>query len=50
MFNEITASILKSLAPGGFCSGQLLGQENGISRAAIGKHVQALQQLGLDIY
>ncbi|NRA61881.1 MAG: bifunctional biotin--[acetyl-CoA-carboxylase] ligase/biotin operon repressor BirA [Psychrobium sp.] len=50
MFNETTSNILKSLATGEFCSGQLLGEQNGISRAAIGKHVKALQQLGLDIY
>ncbi|MGB0833368.1 MAG: bifunctional biotin--[acetyl-CoA-carboxylase] ligase/biotin operon repressor BirA [Psychrobium sp.] len=50
MFNQVTQSILRELATGGFCSGEQLGEANGVSRAAIGKHIQALVQLGLDIY
>jgi len=50
MFNQITQQILEQLASGEFCSGQQLGQQLGVSRAAIGKHIDALQALGLDIY
>jgi len=50
VFNEITQRILLELSQGKFCSGQHLGEQNGISRAAIGKHIKALQTLGLDIY
>ncbi|MDP2562549.1 bifunctional biotin--[acetyl-CoA-carboxylase] ligase/biotin operon repressor BirA [Psychrobium sp. 1_MG-2023] len=50
MFNATTQKILSTMAAGQFCSGEELGQLCGISRAAIGKHIQALQQLGLDIY
>lgn len=50
MFNESTLQILNSLATGHFCSGQSLGQDLGISRAAVAKHIDALELLGLDIY
>ncbi len=50
MFNKVTHNILLALANGDFCSGEWLGEQNNISRAAIGKHIQALQKLGLDIY
>jgi len=50
MFNQITQNILEQLTSGEFCSGQQLGQQLGVSRAAIGKHIDALQALGLDIY
>ncbi|MGB1298883.1 MAG: bifunctional biotin--[acetyl-CoA-carboxylase] ligase/biotin operon repressor BirA [Psychrobium sp.] len=50
MFNQVTQNILRELASGEFCSGEQLGEANGVSRAAIGKHIQALVQLGLDIY
>lgn len=50
MFNQTTHNILVALSGGDFCSGELLGEQNNISRAAIGKHIQALQKLGLDIY
>lgn len=50
MFNQTTQTILQQLANGGFHSGQQLGEQLGVSRAAIGKHIQALQELGLTIY
>lgn len=50
MFNQTTHNILIALAGGDFCSGEQLGKDNNISRAAIGKHIKALQDLGLDIY
>ncbi|GAA5218774.1 bifunctional biotin--[acetyl-CoA-carboxylase] ligase/biotin operon repressor BirA [Corallincola platygyrae] len=42
--------ILKRLSKGGFCSGEALGEQLSISRAAVGKHVKALRELGIDIY
>ncbi|MBE1301755.1 MAG: bifunctional biotin--[acetyl-CoA-carboxylase] ligase/biotin operon repressor BirA [Alteromonadaceae bacterium] len=42
--------ILHELINGGFHSGEMLGDKLGISRAAVAKHVKALQTLGLDIF
>ncbi len=42
--------ILEALADGRFHSGQKLGEQLGISRAAVGKHVEALRAMGLDIF
>ncbi|PKG81550.1 biotin--[acetyl-CoA-carboxylase] synthetase [Colwellia sp. 75C3] len=42
--------LVKSLASGQFVSGQLLGEQLGISRTAIAKHIKALTEIGLDIY
>ncbi len=50
MFNQTTQRIFEQLACGEFRSGQQLGELLGISRAAIGKHINALQELGLTIY
>ncbi|MFQ6372960.1 bifunctional biotin--[acetyl-CoA-carboxylase] ligase/biotin operon repressor BirA [Shewanella sp. YIC-542] len=41
--------ILAHLNGGGFVSGQLLAQSLGISRAAVGKHIAALTDYGIDI-
>ncbi|SFD42068.1 bifunctional biotin--[acetyl-CoA-carboxylase] ligase/biotin operon repressor BirA [Pseudoalteromonas denitrificans] len=38
------------LATGKFISGQWLGDELEISRAAVAKHIQSLQEMGLDIF
>ncbi|MGS0537184.1 bifunctional biotin--[acetyl-CoA-carboxylase] ligase/biotin operon repressor BirA [Pseudoalteromonas sp. SaAl2] len=43
-------AILNALNNGGFISGQLLGEQLGISRAAVSKHIQSLQEMGLDIF
>ena len=43
-------AILNTLNQGGFISGQLLGEQLGISRAAVSKHIQSLQEMGLDIF
>lgn len=50
MFNKTTEQVLAQLTSGKFCSGQQLGELLGVSRAAIGKHINALQELGLNIY
>lgn len=43
-------AIAKALSDGQFHSGEQLGKELGISRAAIAKHVKSLTQLGIDIF
>ncbi|EWH04779.1 biotin--[acetyl-CoA-carboxylase] synthetase [Pseudoalteromonas lipolytica SCSIO 04301] len=43
-------AILNALNSGGFISGQQLGEQLGISRAAVGKHIHSLQEMGLDIF
>lgn len=42
--------LLNILADSRFHSGEKLGQQLGISRTAVWKHIQALQQLGIDCY
>ena len=42
--------ILKTLGDGRFHSGAQLGRDLGISRTAVWKHLQALGELGLDIF
>ncbi len=42
--------ILRALSDGGFHSGEALGNELGISRAAIAKHIKGLNDWGVDIY
>ncbi|WP_199609803.1 bifunctional biotin--[acetyl-CoA-carboxylase] ligase/biotin operon repressor BirA [Flocculibacter collagenilyticus] len=42
--------ILKQLAQGEFCSGEQLGKQLNISRAAVAKHIKVLNEMGLDIY
>ena len=46
----IREQLIKQLVKGGFLSGQVLGAELGVSRAAISKHISALQEMGLDIF
>ncbi len=42
--------IIQQLAAGELCSGEWLAEQAGISRAAIARHIDQLQQIGLDIY
>jgi len=46
----LRSELLHQLADGRFHSGEALGSRFGISRAAIGKHIQALQQQGVDLF
>ncbi|MFT4937779.1 MAG: BirA family biotin operon repressor/biotin-[acetyl-CoA-carboxylase] ligase [Paraglaciecola sp.] len=46
----IRTQIVSQLSNGEFCSGQALGEQLGISRAAISKHIKCLMDLGLDIF
>ena len=50
MTKTVKEHLIKSLAAGQFVSGQLLGEQLGISRTAIAKHIKALIEMGLDIY
>ncbi|GAA6186902.1 bifunctional biotin--[acetyl-CoA-carboxylase] ligase/biotin operon repressor BirA [Aliiglaciecola sp. NS0011-25] len=49
-FNFSRTLILQRLADGQFHSGEVLGQELGLSRAAVSKHIKGLCELGLDIF
>jgi BirA family biotin operon repressor/biotin-[acetyl-CoA-carboxylase] ligase len=50
MTKAVKEHLIKSLAPGQFVSGQLLGEQLGISRTAIAKHIKVLSGMGLDIF
>ncbi len=50
LISDAKLVILRALADGKFHSGQTLGEQLGITRAAIAKHVKQLMELGLDIY
>ena len=50
MTKAVKEHLVKSLASGQFISGQLLGEQLGISRTAIAKHIKVLTEIGLDIY
>ncbi|EEX95044.1 bifunctional biotin--[acetyl-CoA-carboxylase] synthetase/biotin operon repressor [Vibrio orientalis CIP 102891 = ATCC 33934] len=43
-------SILKTLSQGGFHSGEELGDQLGVSRAAVSKHIKGIQEWGVDIF
>jgi BirA family biotin operon repressor/biotin-[acetyl-CoA-carboxylase] ligase len=43
-------AILNALSSGEFISGQVLGKQLGISRAAVAKHIKSLGEIGLDIF
>ena len=47
---QVKLKLLKKLADGAFYSGSQLGEELGISRAAISKHIQGIEQWGVDIF
>jgi len=48
--HTIKLAILKSLSTGDFISGEELGEQLGISRAAISKHIKGIQDWGIDIF
>ena len=41
---------MRQLCDGQFHSGEVLGNQLGLSRAAVSKHIKALEQLGLEIF
>lgn len=48
--HSVKLSLLSRLADGAFHSGESLGEQLGMSRAAISKHIQGLQEWGVDIF
>ncbi len=50
MANSVKEQLVKRLATGQFISGQTIGEELGISRAAISKHISGLVEMGIDVF
>jgi BirA family biotin operon repressor/biotin-[acetyl-CoA-carboxylase] ligase len=50
MAKVIREQLIQYLADGQFVSGQWLGEQLGVSRAAISKHIASLGEMGLDVY
>lgn len=48
--HQIKLTMIRQLNVGGFHSGELLGKQLNLSRAAISKHIKTLQSWGLDIF
>ncbi|MGF1721698.1 bifunctional biotin--[acetyl-CoA-carboxylase] ligase/biotin operon repressor BirA [Vibrio kyushuensis] len=48
--HSVKLTILNMLSQGGFHSGQDLGEQLGMSRAAVGKHIKGIQEWGVDVY
>ncbi|WP_194438992.1 bifunctional biotin--[acetyl-CoA-carboxylase] ligase/biotin operon repressor BirA [Vibrio fluminensis] len=48
--HSIKLSILNTLADGNFHSGEGLGEQLGISRAAVSKHIKGIQAWGVDVF
>ncbi|RVT42597.1 bifunctional biotin--[acetyl-CoA-carboxylase] ligase/biotin operon repressor BirA [Rheinheimera sediminis] len=46
----VQRQLVHYLADGALCSGQWLGEQLGISRTAVAKHIEQLQHYGLDLY
>lgn len=50
MSKAVREFLINALAEGSFVSGQELGDKLNISRTAVSKHINALNEMGLDIY
>lgn len=50
MAKSVKEQLIKQLALGQFISGQAIGDELGISRAAVSKHIRGIQDMGLDVF
>ena len=50
MAKVIREELIRQLASGSFISGQQLGEQLGVSRAAISKHMRAISDMGLDVF
>ncbi len=48
--DSIKYLIVKQLSDGEFHSGEALGEQFGVSRAAISKHIKNIQELGLEVF
>ncbi|HEI8868998.1 TPA: bifunctional biotin--[acetyl-CoA-carboxylase] ligase/biotin operon repressor BirA [Serratia odorifera] len=47
---KIPLKLISSLSDGEFHSGEQLGEELGMSRAAINKHIQTIREWGMDVF
>ncbi len=50
MFMDNKHKIVQVLSDGEFHSGEVIGQQLGISRAAVSEHIKSLSKIGLDIF
>ncbi|WP_206483152.1 bifunctional biotin--[acetyl-CoA-carboxylase] ligase/biotin operon repressor BirA [Thalassotalea sp. G2M2-11] len=50
MANSVKEQLIKQLASGQFVSGELIGKELGISRAAVSKQIAGLAEMGIDVF
>ena len=50
MTKILKEELIKALASGDFISGQILGEQLGVSRMAISKHINTLSNMGLDVF
>lgn len=48
--HSVKLALLKTLSDGAFHSGESLGEQLGMSRAAISKHIQGIQEWGVDVF
>ena len=48
--NTIPLTLISILADGEFHSGEQLGEQLGMSRAGINKHIQTLRDWGVDVF
>lgn len=48
--NTVPLTLISLLADGDFHSGEQLGEQLGMSRAAINKHMQTLRDWGVDVF
>lgn len=48
--HSVKLTLLKTLSDGAFHSGESLGEQLGMSRAAISKHIQGIQEWGVDVF
>ncbi|USD41291.1 bifunctional biotin--[acetyl-CoA-carboxylase] ligase/biotin operon repressor BirA [Vibrio sp. SCSIO 43135] len=48
--HTVKLAILKTLSQGGFHSGEELGEQLNVSRAAISKHIKGIQGWGVDVF
>ena len=48
--NTVPLTLIGILADGEFHSGEQLGEQLGMSRAAINKHIQTLRDWGVDVF
>ncbi|CAO95192.1 bifunctional biotin--[acetyl-CoA-carboxylase] ligase/biotin operon repressor BirA [Erwinia tasmaniensis] len=48
--NTVPLKLIRTLADGEFHSGEQLGEQLGMSRAAINKHIQTLKEWGIEVF